>query len=219
MSENNLEENIDLINDDSDLNEENSSENKETSEVKDNAVLKEVLSWIKMIAVGAIIGILLVVFVIQRDNVFGDSMFPTLISGEVIFTEKISTYFHNYHRGDIVILDGHDMPGYNREEYLIKRIIALPGETIKIEEGKVYIKEVGAADFVLLDEPYLQDDVVTTVMFDGYSEVTLADNEYFCMGDNRIVSNDSRNLGPFSVDRIKGIAFIAVFPFDHFGLL
>lgn len=186
---------------------------------KDNSLLKEVLSWVKMIALGAIIGVLLVVFVIQRDNVYGDSMYPTLISGEVIFTEKISTYFHNYHRGDIVILDGHDMPGYNREEFLIKRIIALPGETIRISDGKVYIKEVGASDFVLLDEPYLSDDVVTTIMSSGIDEVTLGADEYFCMGDNRMVSNDSRNLGPFSVDRIKGIALIGVFPFDHFGLL
>lgn len=183
------------------------------------ALVKEILSWVKMIALGAIVGVLLVLFVVQRDNVYGDSMFPNLINGEVIFTEKISTYFDNYHRGDIVILDGHDMIGYNREEYLIKRIIALPGESIRIEDGKVYIKAVGASDYALLDEPYLGDDVNTLVMLGGYSEVTLGENEYFCMGDNRIVSNDSRNLGPFTSNRIKGIAFIAVFPFDHFGLL
>ncbi|MBR6484537.1 MAG: signal peptidase I [Clostridiales bacterium] len=187
------------------------------------AIIKEILSWVRTIAIGVIIGVLLVVFVIQRDNVYGDSMYPTLENGYVVFTEKISTYFNNFDRGDIVILDGHDMEGYNHEEYLIKRVVGLPGETIRITEGKVYIKPADSDEFFELKENYLEDGVETVVMSSGiekgYNEITLGPDEYYCMGDNRPVSNDSRNLGPFSSDRIKGIAVIVVYPFTAFGLL
>ena len=75
----------------------------------------------------------------------------------------------------------------------------------------------------MLDEPYLADGVETYVMswgFErGYNEVTLGPDEYYCMGDNRPVSNDSRNLGPFSSDRIKGIAFVIIYPFNAFSLI
>ena len=187
------------------------------------AIIKEILSWIRTIAIGVVIGILLVVFVIQRDNVYGDSMFPTLENGYVVFTEKISTYFDNFDRGDIVILDGHDMEGYNHEEYLIKRVVGLPGETIRMTDGNVYIKPADSDEFYELKENYLQDGVETVVMSTGiekgYNEITLGPDEYYCMGDNRPVSNDSRTLGPFSADRIKGIAIIVVYPFTAFGLL
>lgn len=188
-----------------------------------NEIIASILDWLIAIAIGVLAGILLVVFVVQRDNVYGDSMVPNLRDGYVVMTDKVSTYFDNYHRGDIVILDGEDMEGYNHDEYLIKRIVGMPGETIRIADGHVYIREVGAADFYMLDEPYLADGVETYVMswgFErGYNEVTLGPDEYYCMGDNRPVSNDSRNLGPFSSDRIKGIAFVIIYPFNAFSLI
>ena len=188
-----------------------------------NEIIASILDWLIAIAIGVLAGILLVVFVVQRDNVYGDSMVPNLRDGYIVMTDKVSTYFDNYHRGDIVILDGENMEGYNHDEYLIKRIVGMPGETIRIADGHVYIREVGAADFYMLDEPYLADGVETYVMswgFErGYNEVTLGPDEYYCMGDNRPVSNDSRNLGPFSSDRIKGIAFVIIYPFNAFSLI
>ncbi len=184
-------------------------------------IISASLDWFIAIAIGILAGVMLVIFVVQKDNVYGDSMVPTLKSGYVVMTEKISTYIDSYHRGDIVILNGSGMDGYNHEEYLIKRIVGLPGETLRIADGRVYIREVGAADFYVLDEPYLEQGVETYVMSygldKGYDEVTLGGNEYFCMGDNRPVSNDSRNLGPFTADRIKGIAFLVIYPFNSFG--
>lgn len=186
-------------------------------------VIGEILDWIKTIAIGVIVGVLLVVFVIQRDNVYGDSMNPTLYTGDVVFTQKIATYFHSYKRGDIVILDGDDMYGYDKEEYLIKRIIGLPGEHIRIADGHVYIMAPGETEFTELQEDYLSPGMETTVraygVEMGYDDIILGDNEYFCMGDNRIVSNDSRTLGPFTVDRIKGIAFIVVYPLSQVQFL
>jgi len=179
------------------------------------------LGWLKSICIGVLIGVLLVVFVIQRNNVYGSSMEPNLYEGDVIFAQKISTYFDNYKRGDVVILDGSNLEGYTHDEYLIKRVIGLPGETIKIENGKVYIKKVGASDFEELNEDYLAPGTITTVsglgLAKGYNEITLSSTEYYCMGDNRVPSNDSRNLGPFSEDRVKGVALFRVYPFTSIG--
>ncbi len=192
-------------------------------EDKMKTIISSILDWLIAIAIGVLVGVLMVVFVVQKDNVYGDSMLPNLRSGFVVLAEKISTYTDNYERGDIVILDGEDMEGYNHEEYLIKRIVGLPGETIRIADGHVYIREAGAAEFYVLDEPYLAEGVQTTVMTGGitrgYDEITLGENEYYCLGDNRPVSNDSRNLGPFTEDRIRGIAFIVIYPFNEFGLI
>ena len=194
-----------------------------TRNVNKRTVAEEILDWFRTICIGVIAGVLIVVFVVQRDNVYGDSMMDTLNSGDVVFTQRISTYFHSYNRGDIVVLDGHDMEGYSRSEYLIKRIVGLPGETIKIADGKVYIKPANAADFYVLKESYLEPGITTNMMdyglAKGYDEVTLGENEYYCLGDNRPISNDSRNLGPFTEDRIVAVAFIRVYPFSEIRTL
>ncbi len=192
----------------------------ETKIDKEKAVFNG-LGWLKSVAIGVLIGVLLVVFVIQRNNVYGSSMEPTLYEKDIIFTLKLDTYFDTFDRGDIVTLDGEDMEGYDNDEYLIKRIVGLPGETVKIENGKVFIKHDPAGDFVELNEPYLVPGTLTTVsgegLAKGYDEITLGSDEYYCLGDNRFVSKDSRSLGPFEADRLKGVAFIRVYPFDSIG--
>lgn len=201
--------------------EEENAEAEQISEedAKKKKVFNEVLDWVKTICIGIIAGVLLVVFVVQRDNVTGDSMVSTLHSGDVIFTQKICTYFHLFDRGDIVILDGEGMEGYYHSEYLIKRVVGLPGETVKIEDGQVYIKPKDSNDFYILEEPYLDEGITTYVMDSGiekgYDNITLGEDEYFCLGDNRPVSNDSRLLGPFKYSRIKGKALIRIYPFNQ----
>lgn len=179
----------------------------------------EILDWLRTICIGVLAGVFIVVFLVQRDNVRGDSMQPYLNSGDVIFTQKLSTYFDKYDRGDIVVLDGSNMDGYYDKDYLIKRIVGLPGETIRISEGAVYIKPVDSDEFFLLQENYLPEGVQTGMMIDGlikgYDEVTLGEDEYYCLGDNRPVSNDSRNLGPFTADRIKAVGVFRIFPFNQ----
>lgn len=183
----------------------------------------EILDWLRTICIGVLAGIFIVVFLVQRDDVYGSSMSPTLTQGDVLFTQKLSTYFKSYKRGDIVVLDGSGMEGYTGKEYLVKRIVGLPGETIRIADGNVYIKAADSADFYLLQENYLPSGIRTTMMDGGtkkgYDEITLGEDEYYCMGDNRPVSNDSRNLGPFEEKRIVSVAFIRVFPFNEIKLL
>ena len=181
-------------------------EDEKTRKIKKKTAVSEAMDWLRTICIGVLAGVLLVVFVVQRDNVYGDSMNPTLESGDVLFTQKISTYFKKFDRGDIVVLDGSNMEGYSKSEYLIKRIVGLPGETVKIADGCVYIKPMGHSDYYILQENYLPEGVKTTMMdygtAHGYNEIKLGDDEYFCLGDNRPVSNDSRNLGPFKANRI-----------------
>lgn len=193
-------------------------EDEKTKKIKKKTAVSEAMDWLRTICIGVLAGVLLVVFVVQRDNVYGDSMNPTLESGDVLFTQKISTYFKKYDRGDIVVLDGSNMEGYSKSEYLIKRIVGLPGETVKIADGCVYIKPMGHSDYYILQENYLPEGVKTTMMdygtAHGYNEIKLGEDEYFCLGDNRPVSNDSRNLGPFKENRIVAVAVLRVFPFN-----
>lgn len=183
----------------------------------------EVFDWIRTICIGVLAGVFIVVFLVQRDDVYGSSMQPTLTQGDIIYTQKLSIYFNSFKRGDIVVLDGSNMEGYSKTEYLIKRIVGLPGETIRIADGNVYIKPADSTEFYLLQENYLPEGTRTIVMDDGinkgYDEITLGENEYYCMGDNRPVSNDSRNLGPFSKDRIIAVAVIRVFPLNEIKVL
>ena len=186
-------------------------------------VAYEVFDWLRTICIGILAGIFIVVFLVQKDNVYGDSMYPTLSSGDAIFTQKLSTYFKSFKRGDIVILDGSNMEGYYGKEYLVKRVVGLPGETVRIKDGSVYIKPADSSEFYELSEGYLPQGTKTTMMEDGirkgYNEITLAADEYYCLGDNRPVSNDSRNLGPFTVKRIKAVGVIRVYPFNEIKIL
>ena len=94
---------------------------------------------------------------------------------------------------------------------VIKRIIGLPGEKIEISEGAVFINDVELA------EPYLDDSVLTYVLADSSLEVTLAEDEYFLLGDNRPDSFDSRHFGPVKEADLIGRVWIRFYPFDRFG--
>ena len=189
-----------------------SARDKEES-AKERSLLYTIFDTVRYVAIGLLVGILLVVFVIQRNDVYGSSMEPTLHSGDAVFVEMISVYTGNFSRGDIVTIDAKGMEGYSHEENLIKRIVGLPGETIKIEDGNVYINGV------LLDESsYLPEGTKTYVGAEGqargYQEVTLGPDEYYCMGDNRGGSNDSRRMGPFKKKQIEAKVLMRIYPFN-----
>ena len=140
-------------------------------------------------------------------------MEPTLHTGDAVFVEMISVYTGNFQRGDIITIDAKGMDGYTHEEDLIKRIVGLPGETIKIEDGNVYINGQ------LLDESaYLPAGTKTYVGAEGqargYQEMTLGPDEYYCMGDNRGGSNDSRRMGPFKKSQIDAKVLMRIYPFN-----
>lgn len=147
-------------------------------------------------------------YIIERTVVDGTSMQNTLQDEEQLMVEKLSYRFSDPKRFDIVVL----MPyGEDVDEYFIKRVIGLPGETIQIKDGKIYINGE------VLEENYGKESIIDGGI--AKEPLTLGEDEYFVMGDNRNGSDDSRAdyIGPIARKLIKGKAILRVWPIDHFG--
>lgn len=143
-------------------------------------------------------------FVAQPFIVDGASMLPTFETGQYLIVDELSYELGNPERGDVVIFK------YPKDtsKYFIKRIIGLPGETINIREGLVYIKTATSTNEFLLNEPYLENSRKRV----DNMEITLSDAEYFVLGDNRLSSLDSRYWGPLSKKFLIGKPFIRLLP-------
>ena len=150
-----------------------------------------------------IIAFALILFVVQASDVEGTSMEPNLHTGQRVMIDKITYEFSDPQRGDVVVVKIVDS-----EIPLIKRVIALAGETVEIRNGIVFVNGVQ------LDEPYLQN-----VNQQNYGPVLVSAEHIFVMGDNRPVSRDSRSFGPVDIYRVIGRARLRVWPPEDFGLL
>ncbi len=177
-----------------------------------------------------IIGIIGIVFLIHtfigsRSEVVGHSMEDTLHDGESVWLDKLSYRLHEPERYDIVVF-----PVEDSETYFIKRIIGLPGETVYIDEnGDIYIGTTETiyedTDGTLhneaekLSEDYGKNTIQENMRGIAAKPVTLGENEYFVMGDNRNNSKDSRSeeIGPISGDRLQGKAVFRLWPWKKFG--
>ena len=135
-------------------------------------------------------------FIITPVKVNGNSMYPTLEGNEIMLLNKLG----DIDRFDIVVikLDDHD-------EELIKRIIGLPGETVEIKNNEVYI-----------NDELLEDEYGYGVTY-NIDPITLGDDEYFVLGDNRIISLDSRSFGTIKRSEIKGTTNFIMYPFGKIG--
>lgn len=159
--------------------------------------------------IGALALVLLIrSFVFQPFLVRGDSMVPNFHGGDYLVVDEMTYRFlREPARGEVIVFR---FPGDETQKY-IKRVIGLPGETIEIQEGKVYISSNG--EHLLLEEPYLGNENETA----GFVKLTLQDSEYFVMGDNRKFSSDSRRWGTLPRNEIIGRAVLRVFPFQDFA--
>jgi len=177
---------------------------------KPASVAMEILDWVKHIVFAVIVGILFITFIGQRTIVYGMSMSPTLENGDQLIIEKISPKIGGIKRGDIVTIYIHGLLDEGKD-YLIKRVIAIEGDTLKIEDGKVYLNGI------LLDEEYIRGDYTYEERLG--TEINVEKGHVFVMGDNRLKggSNDSRSLGLFDVSAIRGKAIFRWFPFNKFG--
>ena len=143
------------------------------------------------------------VFIAQPFIVNGESMVPTLENGDSLIIDEISYRVEDPERGEVIVFRN---PTKNKQ-FLIKRIIGLPGETVEISGSQVIIRK---DDSILqLDETYLNGD------FSSYGTWKLGENEYFAMGDNRQKSLDSRSWGVLPGDLIVGKTFLRLFPLAH----
>ncbi len=149
-------------------------------------------------------------YVLQRTIVDGESMENTLSDGEHLFVEKISYRMDILNRFDIIVFYPY---GRDNEEYYVKRIIGLPGETLQIKNSKIYI------DGEVLEENYGKEPILDPGR--AAEPIVLEDDEYFVMGDNRNISKDSRYSVVGNVQRknIGGKAFFRISPLKEFGTI
>jgi signal peptidase I len=162
------------------------------------------------VVVGAIALFLFIyLLVMQPHKIKGSSMYPNFQDGEYLLTDKISYRFGTPKRGDVIVFDA---PVAEGEEY-IKRIIGLPGETVSVRNGNVYVNNQQ------LDEKYLPSGLQTQgnmFLQDGQT-TTVPTGEYFVMGDNRANSSDSRVWGFVTTKEITGKAWFVYWPLNLAG--
>ncbi len=174
--------------------------------------MKKILLFIFEIVKITIIALLIVVpiriFIFQPFFVKGASMEPNYHNLDYLIVDEISYRLGEPQRGDVIIF-------YNpndQSQRFIKRVIGLPGETVKIADGNVYIKNSG--EFKLLDESaYLPEGLKTL----GQETIVLKDDQYFVMGDNRDSSYDSRRFGPVDKDLIIGKSVLKLLQMQLFS--
>lgn len=164
---------------------------------------------VEALVFAAAIFVVCYLFLIQPNQVSGNSMYATFHDKEYILTDKISYRFNEPKRGDVVVFKSPKNPDVD----FIKRIIGLPGETVKLYNGKIYI------DGVLLEENYLPKNLLTPGSYflrEGAS-IVVPRGDYFVLGDNRTGSSDSREWGPVKKEEFIGKVFFRYFPFDRIG--
>jgi signal peptidase I len=182
-----------------------------------------VLEIIETLVLTLVIYLLIHNFVAQPFEVEQNSMVPTVNPGEYVLIDKISPRFADYQRGDIVVFQPPSGYGQGGVPF-IKRVIGLPGDTVSLSNGAVFVTAPGG-DPVRLQEPYVirgADGAAAPTLPkgpEGSSSWTVPDGSYFVMGDNRPASQDSRFFGPVKRDLIVGRAWARYFPLDRIGIV
>lgn len=154
--------------------------------------IKEISPYVLIVVVIVVIRI----FIATPVKVDGDSMYNTLNANDIVLLSKLSSI----DRFDIIVLKEND-----NNATIIKRVIGMPGDKVKIRNNKIYI-----------NNKIIEDDYAYGETSD-YDEITLGDDEYFVLGDNRLISKDSRYFGAIKKSDIKGKAVFRLFPFTRFG--
>ncbi|HEU5326019.1 MAG TPA: signal peptidase I [Candidatus Limnocylindria bacterium] len=157
-------------------------------------------------------------FVVQPVEVEMRSMQPLLVEGDHLLVDRLSLRWDAPDRGEVVVFDAPSPYGDDGVPY-VKRVIGLPGETIQIENGRIYVSGPDAPPF-RLDEPYLTDGTVTLPQGPaGSREWRVPEGSVFVLGDNRSDSLDSRTFGPIGLDRLIGRALVRYLPLDRIGFV
>lgn len=173
-------------------------------------IMKEILSTSIYLLVVLCAAYLIITYVGQRTQVSGSSMETTLSDGDNLLVDKITYRFSEPKRFDIIVFPFQ----YDTDTYYIKRIIGMPGETVQIDyDGNIYIN--GS----LLKESYGREVIQNPGR--AAEPITLGEDEYFVMGDNRNNSSDSRDPSVGNIHRkdIIGRAWVRIWPFSKFGVL
>lgn len=170
------------------------SEEVKTEENNDKKKIKSIISWTATILICLLVAKLVTTFVVRSVEVDGYSMSTTLSDGDKALTDALFYKMGKIKRFDIVIVKREE--GRFKGQELVKRVIALPGETIEYKDGVLYINDE------IVNEDFISDDVKE--LTGRIYKKTLGDNEYYVMGDNRGGSSDSRDFGTIEKSEIKG---------------
>ncbi len=173
---------------------------------KQNSLGQSIWEWIKVIVIALIISLPIRFFIAEPFVVNGASMDPTFSTGQFLIVDRLTYRFEDPTRFDVIVFKYPNNP----RVYYIKRIIGLPGETIVLNKGKVFITGPATPDGLELDEPYIESSHLSSDSL----RFTLKDGEYFVMGDNRAQSSDSRIWGALDEGYIIGRPLLRILPFD-----
>ena len=184
-------------------------ESPEPTAEQDRRGVRNAVEWVAIVVGALAVALLVKTFLVQAFFIPSLSMYPTLDKGDRVLVNKLSYRLHDVHRGDLVVFDRPENSPESDIKDLIKRVIALPGETIEARDGVVFI------DGKEIDEPYLVDGVTT----ENLPPQEVPEGHVFVMGDNRHDSADSRVFGPIDDDTIIGRAFVKVWPLPEISLL
>jgi signal peptidase I len=175
---------------------------------------RNAVEWVLVLVGALVVALVVKTWLFQAFYIPSGSMEPTLEIGDRVLVNKISYDLGDVDRGDIVVFERPDSWGAGDIEDLIKRVVALPGETVSVVDGQVLV------DGEALDEGYLPDGVTTPAFFPDSGcvpECTLGPDEIFVLGDNRGNSDASNHFGPLPFDTVVGRAFIRVWPLTDAG--
>ncbi len=167
-----------------------------------------ILEMLKVVVLAGITISLVRYFLFKPFYVKGASMEPNFFDKEYLIIDEISYRLRAPQRGEVIVFKYPENP----KEYFLKRIIALPGERVKISEGKITIYNQEHPEGVVLDEPYLPADLLTS---GERTFVPLNENQYFVLGDNRDNSYDSRRFGAVDKSLVVGRVFVRGWPFNR----
>jgi signal peptidase I len=167
---------------------------------------RELRVWARDLLLAICFAVVIIVFLYQPVTVEGTSMAPLISNQERIFINKLVYKFEAISRGDVVVF----WYPNDRTKSFIKRVVGLPGETVEIRQGRVYV------DGTPLEEPYILPAYLDS---NNFGPFVVPARQYFVMGDHRDSSNDSRMFGPVPAEYIYGKAVFAYWPMDHFGTL
>jgi signal peptidase I len=163
-------------------------------------------SWLRDVVVSVVASALIIIFLYQPVRVEGTSMLPVLEDQDRLFINKLAYRVGEIQRGDVVVF----LYPHDHDKSYIKRVIAGPGDTLKIDHGQVYVNGGAVA------EPYVPKRFVDDR---SQPEMTVPADEYFVMGDHRSISSDSRDFGPVDRNLIYGKAAFVYWPMDQAGVV
>ena len=178
---------------------------------KQRSQLRAVWEWVFVVVIAIGAAMLIRLFLFQQYYIDGPSMQTTLMPQDRVLVNKMSYKLHDIHRGDVIVFDR--VTNQVQHDDLIKRVLGLPGETLEIRSCIVYI------DGVQVDEPYLNPEQTSQIepsarcgSHTDMAPIEVPEDMVFVMGDNRVQSFDSRDFGPIDTDKVRGRAFVVIWP-------